>query len=270
MQVFLIEDVNNPNFLKKIIKKAELVDDKILINYDIEKLKISRKLRVFFKIKNILDSNNTKNIILSKKLKKDQEFVNLFYSNNFNIINGKNLLKKITIPIIENICKKNNLKSQEKQISITINTVNTFGIDCVKNLSKKFKTLNVVTNNINYFRTLKEKLWEEEGIIITLTNNKKKALSKSDIILNVDFPEEAINKYIIFDEAILVNLEENVKIKKKRFNGKIVNDYKIKAKENSELEKFLQKNEYKNFEINDLTEVYITNNPKEIKNIIIL
>ena len=127
-----------------------------------------------------------------------------------------------------------------------------------------------MTNNINYFKPLKEKLWDEDGIIITLTNNKKKALSKSNIILNVDFSEEVINRYIIFDEAILINLEEEIKIRKKRFCGKIINDYKIKPKENSELEAFLKKEEYENFDIKDLTEVYVTNNPKELENIIIL
>ena len=95
-------------------------------------------------------------------------------------------------------------------------------------------------------------------------------LSKSNIILNVDFPEELINRYIIFDEAILINLEEAIRIKKKRFCGKIINDYKIKPKENSELEAFLEKEKYENFDIKDLTEVYVTNNPKELENIIIL
>lgn len=270
MQVFLIEEANKPSILKKWFKKIDIIDDKIYINCNTDKLKFSYKLKLFTKIRNALILNNVRNVILSKKLKKDTEFVNLFYSNNFNIVDGKVLLKKIIVQIIENICTQNNLKSQEKQISILINSVNVFGINCVKELSQRFKSLNVVTNNINYFKLLKEKLWEEEGIIITLTNNKKKALSKANIILNIDFPEELVNKYTIFDEAILVNLEEEVKIRKKRFCGKIINNYKIKAEPNSKLAEFLNRNEYKNFETNDLTEVYIANNPKEIQNIIIL
>ena len=268
MQVFLIEKANKPSIFKKIFKKVEIVNDKIYINSNINKF--SCKLKIFKKIRNELILNNVKNIILSKEMKKDIEFVNLFYSNNFNIIDGKKLFKRLIIQFIENICLKNNIKSQEKQISITINMVNIFGIDCVKILAKKFKSLNVVTNNINYFKPLKEKLWEEDGIIITLTNNKKKALSKADIILNIDFPEEIINKYTIFDEAILINLEENIKVRKKRFVGKIINNYEIKAKENSKIGEFLEKEEYKNFDEKDLAEVYIANNPKEIENIIIL
>lgn len=270
MQVFLIEEANKPSILKKWFKKIDIIDDKIYINCNTDKLKFSYKLKLFTKIRNALILNNVRNVILSKKLKKDTEFVNLFYSNNFNIVDGKVLLKKIIVQIIENICTQNNLKSQEKQISILINSVNVFGINCVKELSQRFKSLNVVTNNINYFKPLKEKLWEEDGIIITLTNNKKKALSKANIILNIDFPEELVNKYLVFDEAILVNLEEEVKIRKKRFCGKIINNYKIKAEPNSKLAEFLNRNEYKNFETNDLTEVYVANNPKEIQNIIIL
>lgn len=268
MQVFLIEEASKTSLLKRLVKKVELINDKILINCKITKY--SQKIRAFKKIQEILAQNNVKNIILSKKLKNDKDLVNLFYSNNFNIIDGKNLHKKLIIQIIENICKANEIKSQDKQISIAINVVNSFGINCTKILARKFKTLNVVTNNINYFKPLKEKLWDEDGIIITLTNNKKKALSKSNIILNVDFSEEVINRYIIFDEAILINLEEEIKIRKKRFCGKIINDYKIKPKENSELEAFLKKEEYENFDIKDLTEVYVTNNPKELENIIIL
>ena len=278
MQVFLIEEEKSASFFKKYFKRIGVVNDKILINCNIENLKVSTKIKLFRKIKNILDSNNIKNVIISKEIKKDSEFVNLFYSNNLNIIDGRILFKKLIIQIIENICTHNNLKSQEKQISILINSVNVFGINCVKELSQRFKSLNVVTNNINYFKPLKEKLWEEDGIIITLTNNKKKALSKANIILNIDFPEELVNKYTIFEEAILVNLEEEVKIRKKRFNGKIISNYKIKAEPNSKLAEFLNRNEYKNFETNDLTEVYIANNPKalygkskeEIQNIIIL
>ena len=52
-------------------------------------------------------------------------------------------------------------------------------------------------------------------------------MSKSRIILNVDFPSELINKYNINENAIIVNLKGNVKIKSKRFKGININDYEI-------------------------------------------
>lgn len=50
---------------------------------------------------------------------------------------------------------------------------------------------------------------------------------KSEIILNIDFPQELINKYNINDDAIIVNVKEKIKIKNKRFNGLNINDYEI-------------------------------------------
>lgn len=88
--------------------------------------------------------------------------------------------------------------------------------------------------------------------------------------MNVDFSEELINKYVINDNSILVNLEENVRIKKKRFNGKIINDYNIKLKNSSNIANFLEKEEYEKYDLKDLTEIYVMNNPKEIQDIIIL
>lgn len=270
MQVFLIEDTEKVNSLKKIFKTVEIKDDKVLLNCKSENIKINKKIKIVNNIRKVLNKNNVKKVIITKNLKQDNDFLNLLYSSEFDIINGKVLFRLLIKDILKNICKKNNIKSEEKRISIAVNEVNSFTLDLTEKLSKEFKILDVVSNNINYFKTLKDKLWEENGIIITLTNNKKKALAKADIILNIDFPEELINKYTIYDNSILVNLEENVKIKKKRFNGKIINDYNIKLKNGSNIADFLEKEEYKKYDLKDLAEIYVMNNPKEIQNIIIL
>ena len=50
---------------------------------------------------------------------------------------------------------------------------------------------------------------------------------KSKIILNIDFPNELINKYMIKDDAIIINVPGKAKINRKRFNRLIVNNYEI-------------------------------------------
>ena len=62
MQVFLIEEASKTSLLKRLVKKVELIDDKILINCKITKY--SRKIRAFKKIQEILAQNNVKNIII--------------------------------------------------------------------------------------------------------------------------------------------------------------------------------------------------------------
>ena len=60
-----------------------------------------------------------------------------------------------------------------------------------------------------------------------------------------------------------------MKVKKKRFCGKIINDYKICLKKDSDIYKALKSDVYKNYDIKDLAEVYVIGNPKELQNIII-
>lgn len=269
MQVFLVEQNSKFNFIQSLIKTVEKKEDKIVINKKCENLKVKDKIKLINKIKSILINNNSDKIILDNRLKRDREILNLLYSNRINIFDGKDLYKKLLKKIIEKICIENSLKPEETNIAITLNNTDTWGLNLIKYCSSKFKHLSIVTNNIQYFKNLEEKLFEEKGIIVTTTNNKRKALFKSKIILNVDFPEEVLNKYVIYDNSIIINLEEKIKIKKKRFCGKIINKYNITLKEGSNIQEDLSKEKYQNFDIKDICECYIINNPDEIKNIII-
>lgn len=270
MQVFLIEENSKKNFLKSFFKIIEIEDDKIILNYEIEKMSFRKKVKTIEKIQKFLDLSLSNKVILSNNLKKDKDFVNLLYSKEIDIICGKVLFKNLVNSLLEKLGKENNLEEQEIQLGITVNNINEWIIEKIEELSKKFKMITVVTNHINKFKSVQQKLFDEQGIVIAVTSNKKKALAKSDIILNVDFPEELINKYFLYDNAILINLEEKINIKRKRFTGKIINDYKIRLKAGSKIDLNLKQEKYKNFDLKDLAEIYIMNEPKEIENIIIL
>ena len=265
MQVFLIEGLSKISYFKPI----KLKDDKIVIKRNISKMNLKKKQKLVNQIEKILKINNSNKVIVSNNLKEDKDFINLLYSKQIDVIQGRYLFKILVNKIIENICNQHNIKQSDSQISVTVNNINSWAIKLIEDVSKKFKIVNVATNKTNYLKNLQKKLFDENGVIMTITNNKKKALVNAKLVINVDFPEEMINKYTINDEAIILNLEENIKIKKKRFNGKIINDYNIMLKKDSELGKSLLKDEYKNFDIRDLTEIYIVNDPKEIESIII-
>ncbi len=97
----------------------------------------------------------------------------------------------------------------------------------IRKIAKEYKRVNIITNHISKFKNIEKQILENEGIMITVVNNKRKSLVKAKIILNVDFPTELINKYNIYEEAIIINLQGNVKINSKRFNGININDYEI-------------------------------------------
>ena len=94
-------------------------------------------------------------------------------------------------------------------------------------VAQNMKRVNIVTNHINKFKKMEEYLYNELGIILNISNNKSKSLLNSELIINIDFPQELINKYEIYNKAILINILNGVEIKAKKFNGINVNYYSI-------------------------------------------
>ena len=261
MIVFFIKETEK----FKLLKKIEVNQDTIFINSRIDKI----NNKAMHKIIQVLDNNSCTNVVISKQLKNCKKFIKFLYSNNINIVNGRKLFEFLIEKIIDKVCKDNEVIPKESRIAFAINYCNDNIIKTIENCSKKFKFLSIISNNINFFKNIKERLYNENGIIITVTSNRKRALLKTDIIVNYDFPEEMINKYAVYDNAVIINMQEPTKICKKRFSGKIINDYKISLKENSNIELELKQEKYKKFDINDLAEVYLMKYPEEIQNIVI-
>ena len=265
MYVFFVENDDSSKLFKQIFRQIEIKEDVIKINSKITKDK--QRINISKKIKNILDLNNSNKIILSKKLKNDKQFIDMLYSQNIDIVRGKYLFKILWKKILDKILIENNLKSQETKIALCVNYADYEIKKIIEEISKHFKAVNIVTNNIVCFKNLEKDIKEESGIILTVTNNKKKALNYSQIILNIDFTHEIINKYRIYDNSIIISLEENIKINKKRFTGKVVSDFNIVLKKDSNIENELDKIKYQKYDMKDLAEIYLMKNPKEVVNI---
>lgn len=109
-----------------------------------------------------------------------------------------------------------------------INDFTDINREIIIHIAKNIKRLNIVTNHINKCKKIEEYLYNEFGIILNISNNKRRSLLKAEVIINLDFPEELINKYRIYDKAIILNVNDKIDIKGKRFNGININYYKIK------------------------------------------
>ena len=167
---------------------------------------------------------SSKKIVLSKKIQQEEQYVNYLNSYGLEISDGRWLFEILLINIVEYLIQKR--KIEKVSISILINDLTEIEFENIKLLANKYKTINIVTNHIEKFKKLEEQL-REEGIIITITNNKKKSLMKSNIIVNVDFPKELLNKYKVNENANIINLKGKVKINQKSFNGLNINNYEI-------------------------------------------
>ena len=153
--------------------------------------------------------------------------INLLRANDIKIFDGKWLEKYLILDILEYIINKKQIIKAETEIAITANEITDLLIEMIKILSKQYKKLTIVTNHIEKLRKIEKEIKEKEGILIILSNNKNKSLLKSQIIINMDFNQELINQYRIYEEAIIINAEENIRIDAIRFNGIVINDYEI-------------------------------------------
>ena len=206
---------------KIIGRKIQLENDNIKIYMDLAKEKNTRKL-----VKRLL-LNETNNVVIDKELITCEKLINLLKSNDIKIFDGKWLEKYLILDILEYIINKKQIIKAETEIAVTANEITDLLIEMIKILSKQYKKLTVVTNHIEKLRKIEKEIKEKEGILIILSNNKNKSLLKSQIIINMDFNQELINQYKIYEEAIIINAEENIRIDAIRFNGIVINDYEI-------------------------------------------
>ncbi len=225
--MYYIQETDKPKLILKMLNIPIVKEDKIILPIEEEKISIKKAERLAKRTIAILEKANNQKIVLSKKTSKQEDYVNFLNSYGAKIIEGRWLFKALTLKALDYVVEKKRLKKEEIQLSILINEIEQNMLENIKQIVKQYKRVNIVTNHFEKFKNIEQQIFEEDGIMITVTNNKKKSLAKSQIILNVDFPKELINKYKIFEEAIIINLNGNVAITSKRFNGINIVDYEI-------------------------------------------
>ena len=97
-------------------------------------------------------------------------------------------------------------------------------IENIKILAQRCKVLNIITNKIDKYEVLERFLYDEYGIIINISRNKKKAGLYSDIILNLDFNNEELSECRFRINSILVQF---TKEKFENKNGITIVFYKL-------------------------------------------
>ncbi len=246
--MYCIQETDKPNFIFKIFHIIQLREDKIILPIGEEKISSRKAQKLAQKTKKILDKTMSKRIVISRKIQKQEEYVNLLHTDSLEIIEGKWLFEVLSCKVLDYLLEKKKMKKEETKISILVNDLTENMLYHIKKIAKEYKRVNIVTNHIEKFKKIEEQIMEQDGIMVTVGNNKKKGLSKSQLILNVDFPSELINQYNICENAIIINIRGNVKITKKRFNGINVNDYDIDFDQREEFD-YDKNTKYKAYEI---------------------
>ena len=178
---------------------------------DVNKYKIKKtmsklqKLINKYKVNSIVLSNNLKAVINTKE-----------YSINF--LNENSLILYLIKEALNYVLEIKNTKTELEDLYVCIKELNKFYVENIYYLSNYFKTINIITPNINKFQKIVNKL-EENGALVTLANNKEKSLKKSKLIVNFDFTKEELSKYTIYRRAIIISIEESRPYNNPGFEG---------------------------------------------------
>ena len=239
--IMYIRQSENIKFLHKIfnIFRVEKLDDKTIINLPInEKSKNKKNEKVIQKLSQYFNNNNIKIVVLEKKLMENSNIKNIIYSNNINILDGTRLDKFLVYNLVQKIYQYKKTNIQAGEITLLINENDDINVETIIMLAKEIKRLNIITNDIKKFRKIVDYLYKELGILIKLSNNVKTNLRSSDIIVNIDFPEEIINKLEIPNDAVVLNIPKNINIKSKKFSGINIKAWEIEVPDKYILERF--------------------------------
>lgn len=251
----LINNVDMPNILKKIIIKIKKIFNIITIK-KIDKL---HYLYVIPNIKNIkviekiIKKNMNCKIILEKKLK--------IYEKELKLKKENKIIYYFIYDILKYITNIKNVEIEFQNIYLLSNEYNLQNLEIIKYLIDKVKSVNIITNNLNNYKKLEEKMYDE-GNLITITNNKNKGLKRAKYIINLDFDNEVISKYKINRDSIIINCNNSKINVLKYFEGIIINNIEIKIEEKEELQMF-----YKEFDKVDIYESFEIKSVKYLENI---
>lgn len=251
MKICYIKEMNETcDFVKRILIKikklfniVEFSEDKgkttiILPLFKSNIIKDKKIIKIAKKINKKLYDNNIENVVLSNYLEENEILKQKLYCQNINILDGRYLFYLLIPEIVDYILKRQKKKLENGEITLLINDFTENNARIITYIAQSVKRVNIVTNHSNKFKKLEEYLYNELGIILNITNNKNKSLANAGLIINIDFPEEIINKYEINSNAIIVNIFNEIKIRAKKFNGVNINYYKAYIPKKYKMEGF--------------------------------
>ena len=219
------------------VKKMEL-ENKVILTLPLLKTKKITNKQYSRMAKKIVKKENLRDIVLTKDLFYQEAFIWQLKKDSVHIFDGKWLEQYLIPDCLFFICKKQKQNLEEKEISILVNELSDIVKQIIINLAQKVRLLNIITNQINSYQKIEDFLYQNYGIMVRVTNNKK-ALSKSDIIINMDYSEEKLNYFSLPKKGIILNLGRNIRIKSKKFEGINIRNYKM-IFQNQEMQEFKQ------------------------------
>jgi len=260
---------NNRKYIN-LIEKIIITIKKIFIKISIERVSINKyhdtyiilipKYKKYNSILKKIIINQIKKCIISNKIE------NLLYDENvlflskeiqyYSKITEKNIMKSLIVEIINYIFNINKINAELENIYIFVNEYTRNNIQIIEKMCYKFKTVNIITENIKNYKQLENKL-SEKNKLITVSNNKRKSVKNAKYVINIDFCKEKLEQYNLNMNSIIINFTNEKKFFDKLFKGVIINNIEVILNNNFE---YYIKEIFGNIDNQLLLESYILNN----------
>lgn len=202
---------------EKNMNKVQKRKDKICMKIvqKIQKLKINT---VVFSNSLSQGEKSLRELILNKLEENTKEVEEL---------NGRKIIEYMQFDIFKYILKLQEKKIEQEDIHFLIKKDNKLDLSFLEEFIKNCKTVNIVTNDIERYKKIQENLYEKESILMSVSNNKAKALKRAKYVFNINMNEKEIEKFKINRNAIILNVRENFRYAENGFCGININEIKI-------------------------------------------
>ncbi|MBR1653488.1 MAG: hypothetical protein IJ690_00825 [Clostridia bacterium] len=224
----------------KLRDKVKRLCEKILIIVKVEEVKNGFKIsipkyrkynlyiqkKIKKKIRLILQKNKIDYLAVEESL----DWLNSDFKEEI-VLNGKYIMKNLLPDVLKYVFYINNKNMNLENLYIFVNKYTKNNIYIIKKLVTIFKTVNIITENMKYYRRLENELYKE-GILITVSNNKRKSVKNAKYIVNFDFEKDRIEQYNFNLDSIVINLTNEKNILKKKTGGVLINNIELNIDKN--------------------------------------
>ncbi len=186
--------------------------------FNSKEIRKNKMKKCMIKVEKMLKKFKIQNLVISEELKENIELKNIV-NKKIHVLDGRGLIPYLLKEIIEYILETQKLKMELEDLYICVKEMKLIYINNINYLAHYFRSINIITPNISKFQKIVERIEEKENTIITVTNNKKKSLRKSKLIINFDFAEEEIKKYNIYRNAIIISVQKDDEYDELKFAG---------------------------------------------------
>ena len=113
--MYCIQENDKPKFIFKTFNIIELVEDKIILPITGDETLTSPKAqKLAKKTKKILEKTVSKKIVISRKIQKQKEYVEILKDEGFEIVDGKWLFEVLSCKILDYMVKRKKIMEKRK------------------------------------------------------------------------------------------------------------------------------------------------------------